>query len=355
MFFNNNIEINSSYQQIEDKDLLDTCNHSLFMKITVRYLQGTLDVIGIIFSLLCLIIFRTILKEEESHSFVSRSLMHKYLLVKSINELYFFTSDILIFFYQCEDCRFRELFIVQIWYIYSSWFVEESSLTFSTLLEIAATFDCLIVIHNKLKFFRERKIWFYFVIIFSIFISIILQIHVIFHFKIVHKNGTFFNMTKVSIVYKIENVKKSDVYLYLLFSSLVRDWLSLFVLLLLNSLILLSIKKLVEKRRMREKSDNKNINGNLVRNSMNAEQNKAKMILVFFINFIISHSVSFYLGLPFKINQNYICYDNIRWSLLTIGNVFPFFIYFYFNKRFKKYITQLFLKLVNNNRVYHHY
>lgn len=330
-------------QTNNDEILLDCFDTGVFL--VIAYVQSFLDLIGIIFSIISIIIFRAIIKRDNrDNNFKGQ--MNKYLLVKSISELYLFTIDIFTFLYTCKPCNMKNSLIMQIWYVYFSWFGEESSLIFSSLLDVAATFDCLITIKNKCKIW-QNNISFYIVVFISFIISISLELNVIFQFKIIKINITnIYDSNKTQLIYMTEYVEKSELGPYLLFSSLIRDWFTLFLLIILNIIILFSIKKLTKIR----KSRSKKTSSRQIQKSIKAEKLKAKMILFLLFNFIFSHSVSFYLSLPIEINGNFICYDNIRWILLIIGSIFSVIIYYIFNKNFRNYICFCFIN--NNNSVH---
>ncbi len=111
-----------------------------------------------VFNAICVLIFAQIVhsQQQESHMF-------RYLLVKSILDMVLFLLLVVDFLYLCGSaCTTSYSIVMVIWYIaIYNYIVPVVQLT-SVFLEVAATFDCYIMINNKLKYCISIW-WFYLV------------------------------------------------------------------------------------------------------------------------------------------------------------------------------------------------
>jgi hypothetical protein len=240
----------------------------------------------------------------------------------------------------------------QIWYIYFNKFVRDSTLISSGLLEIAATLDCAVSIRNKFKLWQSTKGF-----ILTTFIILILPPMYHIHFWWFYKvelipsidsiqNGTIYNSTKKA--YQVgkyplfDEQRGKDMRIV---HSIVRDVVTPIALVIINVYILLTLRKLKKnKSTLQSTSSNQNtISSSVVSNAQRAENKKFKMIIILCINYIIGHS--FVLVYYMSFNDG-----GIKWFFVhAFGDIFfyssyitPFFIYYYFNNIFTKFVNEKF-------------
>lgn len=137
------------------------------------------------------------------------------------------------------------------------------------------------------------------------------------------------------------------------FQSFVRDFLMLFMIFLMNILIMVSVRRNLNKKgeifdKMRKLSKVKQI-------LSRAEKAKTKskiMVMVIGFIYIVGHFPLAVFYLPFVENSTYFwkCYYVVSWIPFYVSYTLYFFVYLKFNCLFRSYFNDLFVKIIRLNR-----
>src|SRR5690349_4822314 len=109
--------MNSSFGNFSSLDnssvVVNTRCQSYFFNIVLQvYLLAILNVCGIVFNLICVIVFCQIIYY---HKYSGH--MHKYLLVKSIYDLMEFMSNIFQVMFYCASCGLTNTYFMTVWLV----------------------------------------------------------------------------------------------------------------------------------------------------------------------------------------------------------------------------------------------
>jgi hypothetical protein len=290
-----------------------------------------LSIIGLIGNIFSIIVFSLIIKNGQ------RDDMYKYLFLKSICEALgcFFSTFCPMYYY---NGSLKNSFVISVWFIWFQQYIIKALFMASSGFEIAATFNCSILIEKQLKWCEKRLsffLWILSILVLSFGVEIIPT------FMLNMNEYTFidqFNRTihRYNVSY---NHFGSKYYLFGLGESIIKEVLFLLILLSLNIYILY---KLIQIGRRKKRLTTNNSNN---QNSHRAEKRKAMMIIVLFLKFIMGHLPNF-LFFAFK---KYFGSDQFWIGSTTYGLIFlyfsystSFFVYFSFNNVFR----HLFLKFI---------
>jgi hypothetical protein len=227
-----------------------------------KYLTPAINLLGISLNLICILIFIEIINKKKrdipSSSYNQSNLMFDYLLIKSVYDFVKFVISFFQIFFNVNYIAYSYAF--QIWYIWGHYYGELVLELCSGFIEIAATFDVLITF-NKRFYFLQKKKAFYYVLVLTLLYSAIFYIYILFEFDIVlkqfakHSFNATSNTTNQIIVEGYISESKFQKYLsfrilsYL--HSFQRDFLIIIILIILNCLILKSLRQLtLEKKRL---------------------------------------------------------------------------------------------------------
>lgn len=320
---------NFNFQKDDKTKMIDECMKKKFIFITVYYVQNIINSAGIITNIICILTFYSILNKNKN---IINNNVFRYLLLKSLISAIWFIIDLFSLIWYCENCTIRNSYFMQLWFIYLYYTVEDSIFLLVGLIDILAAFDCLITIRNKLNSFRTVK-----------FFYILTSILLIFTFALETFNSMSFQITKSITITNKTNVKISQTYKVvqkkkysnhiLLVQSFFKDFLVIILLFLFNLLIYYTIRRIARIRKRNQP------NSMLVENGINAEKNISKLILYSFLNSLLGHLLSITLSIMVNFQyKDYFCLENFNWLLNSLSLVMPIFIYYFFNKLFKKYI-----------------
>ena len=296
-------------------------------------------VLGIVCNTFCIAILTKIVVRERINGH-----MFRYLLAKAICDLTFFCCNFFeIFYFQCEACITAYSFLLELWYVWSYYYIEEIVLLLSLILEIAATVDCYLMITNKWQYCFQRKICFWIVLCTSItFCALYYTCYPIFitinAFPIANSTQMFYNHTWSNSIILIS---------FDLSQSILRDFLSLILLVILNGLILNSLRRTTANRRCLGRQDNQQASAQLsvlVLKATAAERRKVLMIVASGLNIFLGHFFFIISNLWYWIDKEsiWICADLFSETFLNASYVTPIFFYLAFNSTFLRYSLRIF-------------
>jgi hypothetical protein len=295
------------------------------------YVLGSMSIFGILSNLLCSWIFLNIVRNERRKSF-----MFYYFVVKSLNDSLIFVIEAFHWIYDCDSCEAKYSYWMQIWFIYFNYYLKEVTMMSSGFLEIAATFDCYNLITNKFPLFLKKRRYFYanIIIIYS-FVFSFMAFH-IFRFRVV----SYKYHNKISYKTYKTNFRQPNVIFEIFYrtSSVLRDYLSFLIIVILNILIVFTLRAMNTRRRL----INLLPNNKLVEKSQIAQRNKIRMILLTGFNHLVGHFGMSLVGFPIAYLK---CISFLVFDLMLVSYVTPILIYLY-NRNFRKRIINLFSLIV---------
>jgi hypothetical protein len=306
---------------------MTSCPH-LFVHIMTFYFGRILNYLSVIFSFLSAFIWLRVIRNEQQQ----KGQMFKYLFVSSLVEAIYFilSSPDADFFSDIKNMTISGAW--KIWYIYFYSYTCFSIITISNYLELLATFDCYIVIKNKFNFMHTKKFFNIILATLTVVCFILNFNYLLEHNKTVQvNNGTYNNDYEYEYDFVNDDLTIPIGY-YKAIISFVREALPLILLLIVNILILITLKEIMKKKRKVQRANNDTT-------ASNAELNKLKMIIAICLDYYLLRTP---LVLNFIINSKldktiWFCFYYYANASYTLSYSLKFFIYFFYNKKFKKF------------------
>ena len=300
------------------------CRYNRISIIIDYYTIPSISVVGILTNLFNSIVFYKIIGNIKVNG-----QMFKYLLLKSLNDLVVFFIYILKLFYYCKECDKTRSYATIVCYIVFYNYLNFVGLLFSGFLEMCAAIDCYLTISKKLTFLNSRL--FSNILIASMLaFSSIFYIYSIFNYEIKENSNGHFHYKKSEFYHS--SIGSAFRYAHVL----LRDVIIFMVLIVVNMLILVEIKKSTHRKKKLTESFETNLN------AICAEKKKQIMIAMLSLNYICGHIGMVLFYMPYKGAR-------FNWSCFYYYAQIPFFIsyitnaisYYAFNKNFKKFSHEL--------------
>jgi hypothetical protein len=278
--------------------------------------------------------------------------MFKYFLMKSISDFLISFFNAFQYFYYCTNCKSSSSFIMQIWYVWYNFYFGNTVEAASGIFEMAAIFDCYITITSKFRSFQKNLCFFSFsiavIIILSLFYLLVPFGLTIKRTVVIDSNN---NETSFSYSSEFNEIGDSSVYSTTgLVNAIIRDYIFLFILLILNIMILFLLKRTTQRRRILGGANS--TNNTLSAASRKAEKKKMIMVIATGFNYFIGHlPYSIWFTLFYYIYKNNIgsCAFIYVYFLYYLSFVTGIFFYLFFNNIFRKLLIEL-IPFVNRNR-----
>lgn len=288
--------------------------------------------------------------------------MFNYLLVKAISDLSIFLIAVShIVFLASSTLRFS--LMGSMWMIYFQNYALPCLFYVSSLLEMAATLDCLILFWDKLKWLISKTA-FYIITTSILIFSFTFHIYIFWQLSI-EEVRTVDSENKTQITYrpKYEPFRFSQVSLSLIAAeSFIRDVLFLVVLVLINILILVELRRITKRKINLETdlSDSSNTRGKYtnasrpIQMAMNAETNKARMTVAIGANYFLGHSlyavyqIATSLGVNPGEQPSWFCVYRVGLDLILLSYGSSFLINFSFNYRFREIAKENFKQVIDS-------
>lgn len=361
-------------EENEDYEMVSTaCPYVEAANVIENFLIPIITGIGIVTNTLCIVVFAKVIKDETKNT---SGHMFKYLLCKAIHDDIQFICSIFSVLYYCTTCASYGTYAAQIWYIWFYWYMTYINSVCSGFLEVAATFDCLITINQKMTFCK-KTIWFVLVVLGTLLYTGLFYTFKLFEFHIgkypKEDHGHHENSTASGYYYFYEYTSFHNSQpdkAFKVVHGVTRDVITLVVIVILNGLILISVKnKMARKKKLTSISvGTANQNASKTESSMTqhptatfsvngapktreklsrADRAAAKattMVIMIGVNYLIGHGLMF-VYYCFLINPSVFksCLFNLALALLFLSFATPFFIYLFFNKNFKAKFLEVFV------------
>lgn len=202
---------NSSYD-LTPEILSYTCTLTSLLRVLRKYVMPSESIFGILTNSACVYVFVRILCNEKLNGH-----MFKFLLLKAIHDLIQFILQVFEPLYYCETCSTYQTYSAQVWYIWFYYYVEAVNELCSGFFELAAAFDCFIIVNNKLEFMR-KNVYFYVISTVITLYSLVFYIFFLFTFRIVHKTVPIFephlnktgNLTRDYFIYEYTEFSRTS-------------------------------------------------------------------------------------------------------------------------------------------------
>ena len=307
------------------KEIGDTVCHNNRISIIMNYYTiPAISFVGILTNLFNSIVFYKIITNIRVNG-----QMFKYLFLKSLNDLFLFLIYILKLFFYCKECESTRSYATIVCYIAFYNYLNFVALLFSGFLEMCAAIDCYITISKKLPFLNS-KLFSNILVASMLAFSSIFYIYSLYNYEIkensyehfYYKKSAFYH-SSIGLAFRYAHV-------------LLRDVIFFIVLIVVNMLILVEIKKSTHRKKKLTESFETNLN------AICAEKKKQLMIAMLSLNYICGHIGMVLFYMPYKNAPFY-------WSCFYYYAQIPFFIsyitnaisYYAFNKNFKKFSHEL--------------
>jgi hypothetical protein len=298
-------------------------------------IQLTIIVLGFITNLLCIIVFSLICK-----TFRNNGQMYKYLLMKSICDLIYFTIYILNESAGIAPDEIHYILFFQIIDKYFSHFMVSLLEAYSIYFEILATIDCYVSIENKHKSLLTKKA-FYISTLMNLTIFPFIYCAKLLVYSIKPK-GEFYKMVKTPLYYS--KFYEAFTILYLI----IRDFLGSILMIYFNILIVYKLKKMTKLKEL--------MGHNKARlRALEAQKKKVTMIQVSCINYILFHipSVTHHIYGKYHVSYSFwLVFGSFKSVFFNFSYATPFIIYFLFNTVFQQYFLRL-IRLKQSGHSYH--
>lgn len=307
----------------------DIC-HSIY-KVYHNYVDKLLNSVGLVLNILSVIVFIKLIASKNA-----KSDMFKYLMIKSIFDAYYNFRNLIFIVNDCINCSINgnKYFLVFVW-IFVTYFGFVAQFL-SICCEIGATYDRYQHISNKLKIFKRTS--------YKINLSIAFIFSLIFYLnKILERTlKTRSNSTHYILIFN--SLGSSELALNIDFlQSFIKNGVCVLIILILNILSLISIRKSMgNKRRMINRCNNKSENLTLKRNKsivklrvVKTELKVTMMVLTTGFLTILGHGLMFVYNLPLMIRHANFCLYSVTNFLFYLSITFNFVIYFSFYKNFR--------------------
>jgi hypothetical protein len=306
------------------------CKLSPTFKLMVEYyLPNSTYVIGLVLNLICIVCFVKIIKKEKS----TETNMYKYLLLKSISDFTFDICFIPKFAYDLNDRMvFRYKYVGAFYIYFISRYIGFCVKLTSIFFELAASFDCVLFISQKLKAFRTKNACYIISVCITAFCGMFSIMNLLYG-----KIGSSFSKKYNSTIYTLirPEIYTNEVarFWYYLFNSILRDILPLFLLMTFNVMILISLRRSTQRRQNLQK--NNTTNNKSVNSARNAERNKIKMIVFTSLIHLLHIPIIIYNLSDYLLE---ICLQEVSVYVYELSYALPFFSYLCFNNTFRRFI-----------------
>ena len=272
--------------------------------------------------------------------------INKYLLVISCCDLTFLITQFFIFIIRCGRlCSYSYSYGAKFYEAYIFRYFGYVLIFFSCSLDITLSID-------RIFSFKINRAYIKFQIPLSIrclilsIISTLICIPQYVLFKIPEAFGKLYvydsknNSTCYEVLYQLKNRKDEDLKNLVSFLKYIRGYGLLGFFALLNIIIVLKLKKHLVKKNSITKIGNMSSLNNINKKKISKEHKTTLMIFVIFLNYLFGHVIdSFSVSIIFESN---ILVNNLVYMIgngfLYISHGLNFFIYLYFDKKFRKFL-----------------
>jgi hypothetical protein len=307
-----------------------SCTQTLSDQIINKYLIPIIQMVSLVYTVVCIVIFWKIIRHEQQQ--IRNGNMFNYLFFKSIFDFLSIVTEIGDMITSLDSLQYSYItHVINNWiYLYLNSVV----ITIAVYAEVFATFDCYLILNNFTNFFKSKKSYY---INLTVLVIVSFSINIIYLFRsdITKVEDEFSNVTS-----KNDNNYQSvlscfsySAY-YIIVSTIVliiRDFLPIFLMLIINILILLNLKRIYSQKKILR------IN---ISDVYRAQTDKIKMMSSVAATLIIGRTPYMIYILPIHDSNKF--WECTMYLLSNFLYYIPYglqIIFFYrFNKIFRKYL-----------------
>jgi hypothetical protein len=291
------------------------------VEIVLYYITIIIPTIGVFTNSICIAIFIAIIKTSS----INCGHMYKFLFIKSICDFIAALIDTLYIFFSNDHSQVDNSYLAHFFNIYIYVFFYNIFAMLSTYCEVFAAIDCFLIVSKKLQCYKRNCVFYWIISIVTV-LSVLAPLYFCFRKEIVLNSDHIWEENLTSLV-------KTKIYVFLTLAlTLPRDVFSLIILVIINILILVELKKSTSRRL----TLNNGYPSTMVHSAQTAEYKKVKMIL--FTGFIyLTHLPSALQRLEIIKPESIKYFTNIKVFLLDLSLTIPIIPYIIFNQTFNRY------------------
>jgi hypothetical protein len=359
----------------EEEDDDDTCH--VIYKIWSVYVERVLNSTGLVFNLLSMFVFIRLIRTNKA-----QGNMYKYLMFKSAFDAYCSLRNLAYIIYDCRCLGLNNsLALVYVYWIFIVYWGEQMQFM-GILCELAACADRFKIVSNKLliasssvlaSMLKRRPLSNYKIVLTLMF----LFSGVMYSYKVFERKLNVRRLSNASNEYSLifNSFGNSDASVLLDFiNSLLMNFVSIVIILVLNVLTLVKTRKCLGKKKLLANSsfvlvntttqngNNLNSNAKMSQMQLNArrqidvgkrlkinrvEMNVSLMVFTTGLLAIFGHGLVFVYRLPIMVYSANFCFYSFANFVFTLSYVCNFLIYLVFLKNFRNCFFSIFARLRN--------
>ena len=304
----------------------DTCTK--FTAIYNDYIEKTIASISLLLNTLCLIAFAQIVR-------CTKQDIYKYLLYKSFIDILISLRFTLKSVFNCTDCQLETSYAIKVFYIIFFIYVDYALELLTMLCEVVACFNRYRFVTKTWEFFE--KFSYKFVLLTITIFSFLFYVYLFFDRQInsitKSKNETI--VTYFSIQ---QNSLGTTTIVLGYVHSVMRNVLCVAFIFIVNVLTLCSVKRVLDKKKLLVNVTSGVKNAKILSKAERAELRLTFMVLLTNLVIVVAYGMSFVKWLNIKAVDQSKCFVTINYIIYLMSFVLNFFIYYYFNLSFKKFL-----------------
>lgn len=277
--------------------------------------------------------------------------MYKYLILKSIADCYFGLKNVIAPIFRCEsDCIYAQYYATKVASVIFYFYLGHICEFLSLLYELLANFDRYSIITRKFTIQNSRTA-------FRIILSCSLALTLAMYLYVPIEQRIYFNAYRETnplvssaakgyyVLRYDSKLHHSDLFVILRKLSVgIRDAVMVMLLLFIDILTVIKLRQSMKaKRKLTQHQPETSSMFDMTAcrsvthlKSERAEQNITKMVLINGFLHVIVHSLLFFFHVAYELIIFPGCYKLLMKLLLDLSKCAGFFIYFYFNKQFRR-------------------
>ena len=304
----------------------DTCLQ--FTNIYNDFIERILSSISLVCNCLCLIAFVQIVRCNNTQD------IYKYLLYKSFIDIFISVRFAFKSFFNCTNCLFETSYALKVFYLIFFIYVDYALELLTLLCEVVACFNRYRFVTKTLSIFD--KFSYKLVLVSMTIYSFLFYVYLFFDRQIIPQMP-FQNETIVFYLIN-ENSLGTTSYFLGYIHSVIRNLICVTFIVILNVLTLYSVKKALDKKKQLVNNVAKSTSGKILSKSERAELRLTLMVISTNLVIVVAYGMSFIKWMKIKEVDADKCFSTSNYIVYLMSFVLNFFIYFYFNLSFKKFL-----------------
>ena len=295
-----------------------------------RYIEKSIGAISFILNMLCVLVFLKITRFQKEE-------IYKYLLFKSIIDSYISLRITLKSVFNCQDCELEKSFGIKIFYLVFIIYLDYAAEIISIVCELVANFNRYRFLTKSFQFLE--KLSYKMTIFLMTLYALLFCIYLLFDNKITSKqklNGTI-------TVYSIKDNNFGSAGLAWGYAhTITRNFIFVAAILIVNIMTLRSVKGILRKKDIMLNHHELGKKSKIVKHNEKAELKLTLMVMATSGVIFVACGMNFIKWLKVFVFTTNKCYITVTYIIYWLSFSLYFFIYFYFNQSFKKFLFYMF-------------